>query len=333
LPGIDLPGVHVLHTIDQARAIRRILEAGARRIAIIGAGYIGTEMADALSHANIDVTLVEMAPAVLTTFDPDLGELIGTELRNHGVTTRCDTTVELITADPDGSLRVIGRPNLDVHADAVIVAVGVRAETTLARTAGLTTTTRGAVAVDPTMATSTPDVWAAGDCVHTHHVLSRDPVYLPLGTTAHKQGRVAGINAAGGAARYQGSLGTQSVKIIGLVAARTGLRDDEARAAGYDPATITIQADDHKAYYPGATTVHVRMTGDRSTRRLLGAQLIGAYGAEISKRVDIIAAAIHARTSVEEIGDFDLSYTPPLSSPWDPLQVAAHAWADEHPGR
>jgi NADPH-dependent 2,4-dienoyl-CoA reductase/sulfur reductase-like enzyme len=127
-------------------------------------------------------------------------------------------------------------------------------------------------------------------------------------------------------ARFGESCGTQSVKIFGLVAARTGLRDHEARAAGFDPASVTVDVDDHKAYYPGATTVHVRITGDQRTGRLVGAQLLGTYGAEISKRIDIIAAALHAGASVEGLNELDLSYTPPLSSPWDPIQSAAQAW-------
>jgi NADPH-dependent 2,4-dienoyl-CoA reductase/sulfur reductase-like enzyme len=199
----------------------------------------------------------------------------------------------------------------------------------VAAAAGVAVDRRGAIEVDERMATNADAIWAAGDCVHTHHVLLREPGYLPLGTTAHKQGRIAGINAAGGSASFAGSLGTQAVKVLGLVAARTGLRDAEAVAAGYEPASVTVDVDDHKAYYPGATRLHVRVTGDRHDGRLLGAQLVGSYGAEISKRIDIIATAIHADSSVAALSDLDLSYTPPLSSPWDPLQIAAQAWARE----
>lgn len=331
LPGSDLPGVHLLHTIDEARTLRSMIDADARQVVIIGAGYIGTEMADALAHRGLAVTIIEMAPAVLTTFDPDLGQIIGDQLTRHGITVATGTTVERIEHADGPGLRVIGTNGLDVLADAVLIAVGVRADALLAHAAGAATDDRGALVVNNMMATNLPDVWAAGDCVHTHHVLYDHPVYLPLGTTAHKQGRVAGINAAGGHARYTGSLGTQAVKILDLVAARTGLRDTEATAAGYDPLSITIAVDDHKAYYPGATTIHVRLTGDRHTGRLLGVQLIGAYGAEVSKRVDIAAAAIHAASTVDALADLDLSYTPPLSSPWDPLQTAAHEWTRHRP--
>jgi NADPH-dependent 2,4-dienoyl-CoA reductase/sulfur reductase-like enzyme len=326
LPGIDLPGVHVLHTIDQARRLHDVVLDGTKRAALIGAGYVGTEMADALTTRGLEVTVIEMAPAVLTTFDPDLGDIVGAELQRHGVTVACDQRVERIEKHGDGSLRVVGTPNLDVAADVVLVAVGVRPETELARHAGVHTNERGAIVVDRRMATNLEHVWAAGDCVHTHHILVDKPLYLPLGTTAHKQGRIAGLNAAGADHAFAGSCGTQAVKVFELVAARTGFRGIEAQAAGFDALSVTVEVDDHKAYYPGSTKIVTRLTGDRRSGRLLGAQIIGAYGAEISKRSDIIAAALHHRANIESLNDLDLSYTPPLSSPWDPVHVAAQAW-------
>jgi NADPH-dependent 2,4-dienoyl-CoA reductase/sulfur reductase-like enzyme len=175
------------------------------------------------------------------------------------------------------------------------------------------------------MATGLPHVWAAGDCVITHHRLL-GVTYLPLGTTAHKQGRVAGENALGGHARYAGSLGTQVVKVFGLVAARTGLREHEARAAGHTPASTTATPDDHKAYYPGAKPITIRLTGDVPTGRLLGAQLIGPLGTETAKRVDTYATALFHSMTVEGISGLDLSYTPPLGSPWDAVQIASQSW-------
>ncbi len=323
VPGFDLPGVHVLHTIDEARTLRTLIDDGARRVAIVGAGYIGTELADAAAHRNLDVSLIEMAPAVMPTFDPALGALIGAELSAHGVDVHTATMVERIETAGD-ALRVIAG-DTHITADAVVLALGVQPNVELATAVGAPTGAGGALVVDASMATGLTDVWAAGDCVHTHHVLFDEPTYLPLGTTAHKQGRVAGINAAGGSASYRGSLGTQAVKIIGKVAARTGLRLDEAMAAGFDAFEVGGTFDDHKAYYPGATDLVVSLVGDRASGRLLGAQLVGAYGAEVSKRVDIAAAAIHAGSSVTDLLDLDLSYTPPLSSPWDPVQTAAMA--------
>jgi NADPH-dependent 2,4-dienoyl-CoA reductase/sulfur reductase-like enzyme len=180
------------------------------------------------------------------------------------------------------------------------------------------------------MRTGLPDVFAAGDCVHTHHRLLAEPGYLPLGTTAHKQGRVAGENALGGTARYAGSLGTQVVKVFDAVAARTGLREHEATAAGYRPVSTTTVTDDHKAYYPGAQPITIRVTGDADTGRLLGAQLISRRGTETAKRVDIYATALFHGMTVAEVLALDLSYTPPLGSPWDAVQIAAQAWLSEH---
>jgi NADPH-dependent 2,4-dienoyl-CoA reductase/sulfur reductase-like enzyme len=175
------------------------------------------------------------------------------------------------------------------------------------------------------MRTGLPDIYAAGDCVITHHRLLGE-TYLPLGTTAHKQGRVAGENAAGGHREFAGSLGTQVVKIFDQAAARTGLRDHEARPAGFDPVTVAWEADDHKAYYPGSHRIHMRFTGDRATGRLLGVQLFGHKHAEVAKRIDIAATAIYGGMTVDAISDLDLSYTPPLGSPWDAVQAGAQAW-------
>lgn len=180
------------------------------------------------------------------------------------------------------------------------------------------------------METSLANVYAAGDCVETWHRLLNRHAYLPLGTTAHKQGRVAGENAVGGNREFEGSLGTQVVKVFDLIAARTGLRDQEAKNAGFDPFTVQTTLWDHKAYYPGARQMQLRITGDRGTGRLLGAQMIGNKSSEVSKRVDVIAAALYHAMQVEELNNLDLSYTPPLSSPWDPVQMAAQSWNQEN---
>jgi NADPH-dependent 2,4-dienoyl-CoA reductase/sulfur reductase-like enzyme len=176
------------------------------------------------------------------------------------------------------------------------------------------------------METNIPDVFAAGDCVETHHRLLTEPTYIPLGTTAHKQGRVAGENAVGGSAVFQGSLGTQVVKIFDLVVGRTGLREAEAARAGLSPATWETVVWDHKNYYPGASELRIRTTGDARTGRLLGAQLLGRYGAEVSKRLDIFAMALFHDVRVAALEHVDLSYTPPLASPWDAVQMATMEW-------
>jgi NADPH-dependent 2,4-dienoyl-CoA reductase/sulfur reductase-like enzyme len=314
-------------------AVMRTLEQAALASAVIvGAGYIGLEMADALTVRGLRVTQMEQLSDVLPTVDPQLGALVHAELASHGVEVLTGTTVQAISTAPAG-----GSGRLQVQAaaadgtavtriaDMVLVVVGVRPETALAAEAGAALGARGAIAVDPGMRTGLPDIYAAGDCVITHHRLLGQ-TYLPLGTTAHKQGRVAGENALGGNRQFAGSLGTQVVKIFDQAAARTGLRDHEAAAAGFDPVTTETAADDHKAYYPGSHRITIRATGDRTTGQLLGMQLFGHKNAEIAKRTDIAATAIYHGMTVDAVSDLDLSYTPPLGSPWDAVQMAAQAW-------
>ncbi len=328
-------GVHVLHTMGDTFAVMRTIEEASPASAIIiGAGYVGLEMADALTARGLAVTQLEQLPEVLATVDAELGALVRAELAAQGVQVLTGTTARRISrasAGAAGRLRVeavTAGATVERTADLVLVVTGVRPDTELAASAGARLGARGAIQVDPAMQTGLPDVLAAGDCVVTHHRLLGE-TYLPLGTTAHKQGRVAGENALGGRRRFVGSLGTQVVKIFDQAAARTGLRHDEAAAAGFDPLTIQSAANDHKAYYPGSHRITMRVTGDRRTGRLLGMQLFGHKHAEIAKRIDIAAAAIFNNMTVEAISDLDLSYTPPLGSPWEAVQMGAQAWDRE----
>jgi NADPH-dependent 2,4-dienoyl-CoA reductase/sulfur reductase-like enzyme len=327
-------GVHLLHSMGDTFAVMDTLqEAAPASAVIVGAGYIGLEMADALTTRGLAVIQMEQLPQVLPTVDPALGAHVHAQLTQHGAEVLTGTTARQIRRAPAGAggrLR-IGATASDGStvtrlADMVLVVVGVRPDTTLAADAGATLGAKGAIAVDPGMRTNLPGVFAAGDCVITHHRLLGQ-TYLPLGTTAHKQGRVAGENALGGNREFAGSLGTQVVKIFDQAAARTGLRDHEAAAAGFDPVTVASEADDHKAYYPGSHRIAMRFTGDRHTGRLLGVQLFGHRHAEIAKRIDIAATAIFHGMTIDGLSDLDLSYTPPLGSPWDAIQMGAQAWA------
>ncbi|MGO8882366.1 MAG: FAD-dependent oxidoreductase [Streptosporangiaceae bacterium] len=326
-------GVHLLHSKGDTFAGMRTLELTEPATAVIvGAGYIGLEMADALTTRGLSVIQMEQLPEVLPTVDPALGQLVHDQLASRGVEVLTGTTVRQITRAPAGQP---GRLTVEATrgdgqavtraADMVLVVVGVRPDTALAADAGAALGVRGAIVVDLGMRTSLPDVLAAGDCVVTHHRLLGE-TYLPLGTTAHKQGRAAGENALGGNREFAGSLGTQVVKIFDQAAARTGLRDHEAAAAGFDPLTVQSEADDHKAYYPGSHRITMRFTGDRATGQLLGVQLLGHRHAEIAKRIDIAATAIFHGMTVDAVSDLDLSYTPPLGSPWEAIQMGAQAW-------
>jgi NADPH-dependent 2,4-dienoyl-CoA reductase/sulfur reductase-like enzyme len=340
IAGLDGPdglgtddGVHVLHSMGDTFAVMRTLtETSPGSAVIVGAGYIGLEMADALTVRGLSVIQMEQLPEVLPTVDPQLGALVRAELAGQGVEVLTGTAVQAIRrAAPGepGRLHVeavtAGGEKAGRATDMVLVVVGVRPETGLAAAAGARLGARGAIAVDRGMRTGLPGVFAAGDCVVTHHRLLGE-TYLPLGTTAHKQGRVAGENALGGQREFAGSLGTQVVKIFDQAAARTGLRDHEAAAAGFDPVTVAAEADDHKAYYPGSHRIAMRFTGDRATGRLLGVQLFGHRHAEVAKRIDIAATAIFHGMTADAVSDLDLSYTPPLGSPWDAIQMGTQAW-------
>jgi NADPH-dependent 2,4-dienoyl-CoA reductase/sulfur reductase-like enzyme len=325
IDGLDLDGVFVLHTMADTFALHQALTAGAGSAVIVGGGYIGLEMAEAFTTRSLAVTLVEQAPAVMPTVDVELGRLLGEELRRHGVRVVTDVIVKAIGRE-HGRLVVTGEPDFTATADLVLVVVGVRPDTQLAVAAGVETGVRGALRVDRRMRTNLPDVLAAGDCVETWHRLLDQPTYLPLGTTAHKQGRIAGETAVGGDREFAGSLGTQVVKVFELAVARTGLRDPDAREAGFDPVTVSSAQFDHKAYYPGAHQLRLRLTGDRQTGRLLGAQLVGDHRAEVAKRIDIPAGALFHHMTVDGLSDLDLSYTPPFGSPWDAVQLAAQDW-------
>jgi NADPH-dependent 2,4-dienoyl-CoA reductase/sulfur reductase-like enzyme len=326
-------GVHVVHSMGDTFAVINSLTAtNARTAVIIGAGYLGLEMADALIVRGLEVTQVEQLPQVLPTVDPELGSNVATELRAHGVDVVTETAVRRLSRNEPPrtpALCVEGASSDGTafrrDADVVLIFAGVRPDVTLAAAAGARLGLRGAIDVDRTMRTNLPDVFAAGDCVVTHHRLL-GTTYIPLGTTAHKQGRIAGENAVGGHREFAGSLGTQVVKVFDMAAARTGLRDHEASSVGFDPVTIAAEADDHKAYYPGSHRITMRWTGDRRTGRLLGVQLFGHRHAEVAKRIDIAAAAIFNEMTVAAFSELDLSYTPPLGSPWDAMQIGAQAW-------
>lgn len=327
-------GVHLLHSMGDTFAVMDSLqERQPSTAAIVGAGYIGLEMAEALTSRGIRVSQIEALPEVLPTVDPELGALVHAELERNGVEVLTETAVTAISRSDTGGLTITaghdGRP-VSRTVDFILVVVGVRPDTELAADAGADLGVKSAIVVDEAMRTNLSDVFAAGDCVHTHHRLL-GITWLPLGTTAHKQGRVAGENALGGDARFAGSLGTQVVKVFDLVAARTGLREHEVVAAnrGWVPATSQSSPDDHKAYYPGATPIHIRITGDEQSGLLLGAQLVGRRSAEIAKRVDTYATALFHTMTVERLSELDLSYTPPLGSPWDATQMAAQTWVRE----
>jgi len=327
IPGIDLPGVYFLRWMADSFAVHQHLtERNPRSVVIVGGGYIGLEMADALVLRGLQVTLVEHNPSVLKTVNPILGDMVKGELERHGVAVANGVSITAIQ-EQGNQLLVSGSHGFKEATDMVLVAVGAKPNTQLAHSAGIEMGFGGAIRVNRKMETSRPDIYAAGDCVETWHRILDQNTYLPLGTTAHKQGRVAGANAVGHSQIFAGSLGTQVVKVFDLAIARTGLRDSEALAVGFDPLTLETDVWDHKGYYPGAHKLRILVTGDRQTGKLLGAQIAGHYQGEVAKRIDIYATALFHGMTVAAVSDLDLSYTPPLGSPWDAVQMAAQAWS------
>jgi NADPH-dependent 2,4-dienoyl-CoA reductase/sulfur reductase-like enzyme len=320
LEGIGLSNVFVLRTIDDGRRIKAALQTdGLRHAVVIGAGYVGLEMAEALTVAGLETVLVEATASVLPGSEPEIVEVVEKELTDHGVQVRKEEMVERLEGDQRVQRAVTSHG--EYPADIVIVSVGARPAVALLREAGVALGPTGAVATNERMETSLPGVYVAGDVAEAHHLVTGKPAWVPLGTTANKQGRVAGENAAGGDAVFPGIVGTAAVKAFDLEVARTGLSEAQAREAAFDPVSASIEHLSHAGYYPGANTLWVKLVADRPSGRLLGGQIVGRETA--AKRIDTLAAALHARMDVEAIIALDLSYAPPFATAWEAVQIAA----------
>ncbi|MFH1688821.1 MAG: FAD-dependent oxidoreductase [Candidatus Eisenbacteria bacterium] len=323
LPGIDIPGVTTLRTLADGENLRKRLESGGvRKATVVGAGYIGLEMAEALASRGITVTVIELLPTVLSTFDPDMSELVEGELRAMGVMVRKETGVKgFEPQDGAHDLGYVVAGGQRLEADLALVSVGVRPSVGLASAAGLELGRTGAIKVDARQVTSVPSVLAAGDCAEAMHVVTRRPVWIPLGTTANKQGKLAGENAVGGSAQFGGVAGTNIAKVFGLEVAQTGLTERAAAEEGLTAASVRIKSLTKAHGYPGGGEIHVKLVFEPEGGRLLGGQIIGREGA--GKRIDTIATALHARMTVADLADIDMSYAPPFSPVWDPVAMAA----------
>ena len=311
IAGADLPHVFKLHTMEDALALMRFLEERhPRRAVVIGAGYIGLEVADALRRRGLEVTVLESGAHVLNRDDAALTGTVVKHLARFGVAVRTNAPVSAIEAGSvDG-----------VPCDVVVLAAGIRPNAELAYEAGVERGRTGAIRVDERMETNLAGVYAAGDCAETQHLVTGRAAWIPLGTTANKMGRVAGANAAGARERFAGVVGTAIVSLFDTGFAFTGLGADEARREGFQPVAARIEARSRARYFDGRPTT-VELVADRATRRLLGGTVIGEDGA--AGRINTIAAALHARLRVEDFEGLDLAYAPPFAPVWDPLLIAA----------
>jgi NADPH-dependent 2,4-dienoyl-CoA reductase/sulfur reductase-like enzyme len=306
IAGAAQPHVFTLHTLDDAERMRRFLrERRPKAAAIIGAGYIGVEAADALRRHGLRVTIFERSQHALLRDDPPFTAAVRRQLERHGVELRLGVAVKSVD---------------DLAAEMVVIAAGFKPNIELAAEAGVEVGRAGAIRTDDRMETTVRGIFAAGDCAEVQHIVTGRPVYIPLGTTANKTGRVAGANAAGARERFAGIVGTSIVGIFGMGFATTGFSAQQARAEGFTPVTARIEANARPRYFGGGKTV-VELVADRATRRLIGGSVIGED--EASGRINVIASALHARMKVDDFESLDLAYSPPFSAVWDPLLIAA----------
>lgn len=322
LPGVDAAGVFGLRTIPDATAILDVVRDRAPRHAVVvGAGYIGLEVAEALLHRGLDVTVLERLPQPMTTLDPDMAQRVADGMVGCGIDLRLGTAVEGFEVDGAGWVRAVAIERSEVPADLVVLGLGVRPRTALAEAAGIPIGPTGGIETDARMSTPVPGVWAAGDCAQSVHRVSGRPAAIALGTHANKQGRVVGINVSGGHARFPGYIGTAVTKVGPVEIGRTGLTEADAADAGFDPVGTTIEGTTRSHYYPDTAPIAVKVVADRGSGRLLGAQIVG--GAEAAKRIDALAVAVWHEMTVDEVAMLDLGYAPPFSPVWDSILVAA----------
>jgi len=320
VPGADAVEICGVNTLQSGIELRRFLdEKNPVNGVVVGGGYIGLEMAEALVRRGIAVSLVNRSPEVMGTLDHDMGRLVSQALRDFGVTLYLEET--LIGFDTKaGKITGVVTDKRSLPVDIVILGLGVRPNTKLAASAGIPLGEKGAIRVNGRMQTGIADIWAAGDCAESFHLVSRRPFYIALGTVANRQGRVAGINLGGGYATFPGVVGTAVTKICQVEVARTGLQEKELRKLGVEWSSTVIRSRTKAGYFPGAGDITVKVLAEKGSGRLMGGQIVGMEGS--AKRIDTLATALHAGFTVEEMINLDLGYAPPFSPVWDPVVIA-----------
>jgi len=321
ISNVELGNIFSLHGVHDAEGIKAVLAEGkAHDVVIVGGGLIGVEVTEALVQKGCRVTMVEMLPQILGSLDWEMAELVEQHMESHGVKVLTNTTVKSFEGNGNVSTVITDRGSLP--ADMVILAIGVRPNVELARAAGLDLGSTGAIKVDEHMCTSDPHIYAAGDCVESIHLLTRQPCYIPLGSTANKQGRVAAINVCGGNERFPGVLGSTVCRVFDYCVAKTGLTETAARAADYDVVTALAPAPDIAHFMPGAQPLLLKLIADKKSRRLLGAQAIGPGAGD--KRIDVAATVIASGMTLDQLGNMDLCYAPPYAPAMDNIITAAN---------
>ena len=330
IPGIHLRNVFVLKNVKDAVAIKQLLEREQpQQSVIVGGGLIGIEMAEALVAKGVRATMLEMLPQILMPLDWEMAFQVHKHMAAKGVQVLTNAKADSLEGFDKVEAVVVG--NQRIPADVVILAVGVSPEVRLAKEAGLEIGPTGAVRTDEYLRTSDPDIYAAGDCAETTHLVTGQPIYCPLGSTANKQGRVAAINICGGGERFPGVLGSAICKVFDFTVGWTGLSERAARTLRYDVATCLVPAADKAHYYPTAKTIMLKLVANRATGRLLGAQGMGP--GDVAKRLDVAVTAITAGMTVDQVSKLDLCYAPPYSAAMDNLITAANVLGNKMEGR
>lgn len=322
IKGINFNNIFTLKTLEDGVFIKKFISSDKiKNVVVVGGGYIGIEMVEALKNLGKQVTVIEGSDRILGNFDLDISEKIREYLKTQNVDIKLKEVVEEFVGEE--SARYIKTNKGAYECDAVILSVGIKPNTEFLDNTGLRLAGNRAVEIDREMRTSVKDIYAAGDCATIYHRILEENVYIPLGTNSNKLGRIVGDNLLGGHKKYQGTLGTSAIKIFELEAARTGLSEKEAKNYALDYDTVFVKAASHAGYYPNSTPIFIKLIYEKGSKRLLGAQTLGIKGAVL--RIDIFAAAIHNNMTTEDLGYLDLCYAPPFASVWDAVQVAANA--------
>ena len=320
LPGIGIRKLFTLRTVEDTLRIKEYINRHRPRSAVLaGGGFISVELAENLRELGMEVTIVQSLTHLMNPFDPDMTSFLHSEMRGHGVKLALGHFVEGF-AEKDGGVDVLLKDGAPIHADMVVLAIGVSPDTELARGAGLELGVRNSIVVNDRMETSVPDIYAVGDAVQVRHFVTGQDALLSLAGPANKQGRVAADNICGGDSRYAGSQGSSILKVFGLTAAVTGISETAAKEAGLDADSVVLSPMSHAGYYPGGKVMTMKVVFERGTYRLLGAQIMGYEG--VDKRIDVLATALRAGLKATELKDLDLAYAPPYSSAKDPVNMA-----------
>ena len=320
LPGTGIDKLFTLRTVEDTLRIKEHINKHHPKSAVLaGGGFIGLELAENLRELGMEVTIVQRPKQLMNPFDADMAAMIHGEMRRHGVRLVLGQTVEGF-AEKGGGVDVLLKDNGPLHADMVVLAIGVTPDTALAKEAGLELGLKDSIVVDDRMETSVPDIYAAGDAVQVKHSVTGEDVLLSLAGPANKQGRIIADNICGGDSRYAGSQGSSVIKVFDMTAAVTGINETHGRKAGLDLDTVILSPMSHAGYYPGGRVMTMKVVFEKGTYRLLGAQIVGYEG--VDKRIDVLATAIHAGMKATELKDLDLAYAPPYSSAKDPVNMA-----------